>query len=76
LSVSFIPLTGIWHIVVGLLVAVAKASLVVLFFMHAITSPRVTWIVIAVACFWPGILFVLTLSDYLARGLLPHMPGH
>ena len=54
----------------------ARASLVVLFFMHAIVSPQLTWIVIAVACFWVGILFVLTLGDYFSRGSVPFMPGH
>jgi len=28
----------VWHIVVGLVIAVCKASLVVLFFMHALHS--------------------------------------
>ncbi len=74
--VSFIPLAGIWHIVIGLIIAICKASLVVLFFMHALISPRVTWLVIAVACFWIGILFVLTLNDYFSRELIPFTPGH
>jgi cytochrome c oxidase subunit 4 len=73
---SFAPVSGVWHIVVGLLIALAKASLVVLFFMHALISPRLTWIVIAVACFWLGILVVLTLTDYFSRGMVPLTPGH
>ncbi|HZT79532.1 MAG TPA: cytochrome C oxidase subunit IV family protein [Gemmataceae bacterium] len=73
---SFTHVPGLWHVVVGLLIALCKASLVVLFFMHAILSPRLVWTVIAVVCFWVGILFVLTLTDYLSRGLVPGMPGH
>ena len=75
-AVSFIPLGGVWHIVFGMLFAVCKASLVILIFMHVLISPKLTWLVIAVAAFWLGILFVLTLSDYFSRGLVPFTPGH
>ena len=51
----------------ALAIAVFKAALVVLFFMHARSSPRLTWIVIAAGLFWLGILLVLTASDYLTR---------
>jgi caa(3)-type oxidase subunit IV len=73
---SFAPVAGIWHIVFGLVIGTCKASLVVLFFMHALISPRLTWIVIAVAVFWLGILFVLTLGDYFTRGMIPNLLGH
>jgi cytochrome c oxidase subunit 4 len=76
LSASMLRLPGFGHIVIGLIIAVAKASLVVLFFMHALHSSRVTWCVIAVACFWLGLLMVLTLGDYATRGLIPFTPGH
>src|SRR5436309_3462269 len=73
--ISFVPLTGLWHILLGLGIAVCKASLVVLFFMHALHSSRATWAVIAVASFWVGILVVLTLTDYFSRGMIPFTPG-
>ena len=75
-AVSFIDLHSPWHVVVGLAIAAIKASLVVVFFMHAMISSRVTWIVIAVACSWLGILLVLGLTDYFSRGLVPFTPGH
>jgi cytochrome c oxidase subunit 4 len=75
-GISFIHLSEIGHIVLGALIGLCKASLVILFFMHALSSPRLTWVVIGVAIFWLGILLVLTLSDYVTRGLVPHMPGH
>ena len=75
-TVSWIDLPGVWHIIFGLLIGACKAALVVLFFMHAIVSSRVTWIVILIACFWLGILLVLGLTDYVSRGLLPFTPGH
>jgi cytochrome c oxidase subunit 4 len=75
-AISFVPVDGLWHIVLGIAIAIGKATLVVLFFMHALISPRLTWIVIAVASLWLGILFALTLSDYVSRGSIPFMPGH
>ena len=48
-------------------IAIVKATLVVLFFMHARSSPRLTWIVIIAGLFWLGILFALTATDYLTR---------
>ena len=75
-GLSFAHVPPAWHLLFGLVIGLCKATLVVLFFMHAIFSPRVTWIVIAVVIFWVVILFVLTLADYLTRGMIPNMPGH
>jgi cytochrome c oxidase subunit IV len=75
-GVSFMPVQGRWHIIIGLAIAAGKGSLVVLFFMHALISPRLTWVVIVVTGFWLSLLLVLTLCDYFSRGLVPHMPGH
>lgn len=75
-GVSFAHVPSVWHTVIGLVIGVCKASLVVLFFMHALHSPRLTWIVIAVVCFWFGLFFVLTLNDYFSRGMVPFTPGH
>jgi cytochrome c oxidase subunit 4 len=75
-GVSFLDLGApVGHLAVGLVIAVSKASLVVLFFMHALHSSRLTWMVIVVAVFWLGFFLVMTLSDYCTRGLLPY-PGH
>ncbi len=75
-GISFFPIEGRWHLILGLLIALAKATLVVLFFMHVLISPRVTWIVIVVSCFWLLILMALTFTDYATRGMIPFMPGH
>ncbi len=75
-GLSFIRLPEIWHVVIGLLIGAVKASLVVLFFMHVIVSPRLTWIVILIMTFWLGLLFVLTLNDYFSRNMIPFTPGH
>jgi cytochrome c oxidase subunit IV len=49
-------------------IAITKALLVVLFFMHVRWSTRLTWLVVASGFFWLLILFGLTMSDYLSRG--------
>lgn len=76
-AISFAPMKpSVWHIVVGLIIGACKASLVVLFFMHALYSPKLIWAVIIAVIFWMGILLVLTLGDYFTRGMVPFMPGH
>jgi cytochrome c oxidase subunit IV len=58
---------GPFNIVVALLIATVKASLVVLFFMHAKYSPKRTKLVILAGIFWLLILLFMTLSDYVSR---------
>ena len=53
---------------IALVIAAIKAVLVILFFMHVIYSPRLTWVVIIGAFLWLAVLFVLTFADYLTRG--------
>jgi cytochrome c oxidase subunit 4 len=64
--VAFIDL-GILNPVIALLIAVTKASLVVLFFMHVKYSPKMIALVIGCALFFLSILMVLTTSDYISR---------
>lgn len=52
---------------IALVIASVKASLVILYFMHAIHSSRLTWVVILGSFLWLGVLFVLTFADYLTR---------
>jgi cytochrome c oxidase subunit 4 len=58
---------GAWNVVIALAVAVTKAVLVVLFFMHVRYSTRLTKIVVIAGFFWLAILVTLTLSDYFTR---------
>ena len=53
--------------VAALAIAIFKATLVVLFFMHVKYSTRLTWAVVLGSVFWLGILLALTISDYLTR---------
>jgi cytochrome c oxidase subunit 4 len=74
-TVAFIDL-GSWSVAVALAIAIGKALLVALFFMHLRYSARLIWIVAAGGLFWLGILLALTLSDYLTRGWLASIAGY
>ena len=58
---------GRFNIVVALAIATVKATLVVLFFMHAKYVPRRTKLVIFAGIFWLALLLFMTLSDYASR---------
>jgi|SRR5688500_17340653 cytochrome c oxidase subunit 4 len=65
--VAFLDLGGTLNTVVALTIAVIKATLVVLYFMHVRYSARLIWVIVVAGFFWLGIMFVFTLSDYLTR---------
>jgi cytochrome c oxidase subunit IV len=65
-AVAFVDL-GRFNAFVALSIAVFKAMLVVLYFMHVRYSSRLTWVFVASGFFWLGIMIALTLSDYLTR---------
>ena len=58
---------GRFNIVIALAIATAKATLVVLYFMHARYAEKRTRLVIVCALCWLAIMLVLTLSDYKTR---------
>jgi len=64
--IAFLDL-GPLNTIAALGIAVFKATLVVLFFMHVKYSTRLTWAVVLGSVFWFGILIALTMSDYLTR---------
>src|SRR5438105_5961942 len=64
---AFYDFPGPLNVVIALTIAVIKATLVVLFFMHVRYSGRLIWLVIFSALFWLGIMFALTVSDYWTR---------
>lgn len=65
-GVAFVDL-GTMNNVAMLGIAVVKATLVVLFFMHVRYGPRLVWVLAAGGFAWLGILLAFTLSDYLTR---------
>jgi cytochrome c oxidase subunit 4 len=65
---------GFLNTAAALGIAVTKAALVILYFMHVRYGTRLTWVIVSSGFFWLGILIVLGLSDYLSRGWIPQ-PG-
>jgi cytochrome c oxidase subunit 4 len=66
-AVSYLDL-GALSIVVALIIATLKGSLVVLFFMHAkYINVKATLLVILAGFFWLAILLLMTMSDYITR---------
>ncbi|HTD21586.1 MAG TPA: cytochrome C oxidase subunit IV family protein [Terriglobales bacterium] len=61
---------------VALAIAIFKATLVILFFMHVKYSSRLTKIVVGAGVFWLLILLSLTMTDYLSRSLQTAPPMH
>ena len=58
---------GVGNPIIALAIAVTKATLVVLFFMHVKYSPKMIALVIGSGLFFLSILLVLTTSDYISR---------
>jgi cytochrome c oxidase subunit 4 len=76
-GLSFVPSSAVMRIVAGQSIAIVKASLVVLFFMHALRSSAQTRAVIVVTIFWlVVVLATLMFSDYFTRGMISSLPGH
>ena len=65
-GVAYIDL-GAMNTVVALAIACFKAMIVVLYFMHVKYSTRLIKLTVIAGLYWMGILFVLTMSDYLTR---------
>lgn len=66
IAVAYVDL-GPLNVVVMLLIAATKATLVVLWFMHVRFEGRLVWISAAAGFAWLGIMIAFTLSDYLTR---------
>lgn len=66
IAVAYINL-GIFNIYIALTIAVIKALLVVMYFMHVKYNTRLTWIFAGAGFLWLIIMFTLTMSDYVTR---------
>jgi cytochrome c oxidase subunit 4 len=73
-AAAFVNL-GVFNFPVAISIAITKATLVVLFFMHVKYSSRLTKLFVAMAFFFLITLFGLTLTDYLSRGLNTYPGG-
>jgi cytochrome c oxidase subunit 4 len=73
-AVAFVNL-GPLNVVIMLAIAVIKATLVVLYFMHVRYSSRLTWVVVSGGFAWLLVIIAFTLSDFVTRGLLGFGPA-
>lgn len=58
---------GVFNTAIVVTIAVAKAMLVALFFMHIWGSSQLTRVFAAMGIIWLALLIGLTLTDYLTR---------
>jgi cytochrome c oxidase subunit IV len=73
-GVAYIDL-GPYNTVAALVIAVCKASLVILFFMHLKYSAGMTRLAVAAALAWLCLLIGLTMADVRTRGWTPVPQG-
>jgi cytochrome c oxidase subunit 4 len=65
-AVSYVEL-GEWNIVVALVIALIKASLVAWIFMGVRHSTALTRLFVVAGLVWLGIMILMTISDYHSR---------
>jgi cytochrome c oxidase subunit IV len=70
----YVPFIPGANIIVMLLIAVVKATFVVLFFMHVKDGTKLTWLWAGAGFLWFLILFV-TIMDYVTRNWGPQSLG-
>ena len=68
-AAAFVDL-GALNTFVALGIAVTKATLVILFFMHVKYSSRLTWLVVASGFVFLAIMLAFTMADIVSRGWL------
>ncbi len=59
---------GVLNTPIALVIAVTKAILVVLFFMHVRYSSKLTKLMVGAGFLWLGIMIVLIMMDFVSRG--------
>jgi cytochrome c oxidase subunit IV len=74
-AATWLPTTEPWSFLIALLIAVIKAVLVILFFMHVKDASRVTWVFCGCSFLWLLIMLVLTFGDYMTRVKVGAPPG-
>jgi cytochrome c oxidase subunit 4 len=61
---------GPFNIIIALSIAIFKAVLVILFFMHVRHRDHLTWIYVSAGFYWLLILIIITMTDFISRGWL------
>jgi len=63
---------GAMNTIVAVGIALVKASLVVMFFMHLKYSAKILWLVAISGLLMTVVMFCFTMSDYVSRGYMPY----
>ncbi len=66
---------GSFNDVIALAIATAKATLVILFFMHVRYSDKLTSVFVVAGFVWLAILLLLLVTDFWARDWIPDPPA-
>ena len=66
-QIDFGPL----NIAIALTIAIIKAVMIILYFMHVRYSSRLVWLFAGAGFFWLVIMIGITFADYLTRAWLP-----
>lgn len=66
-GVAFVDL-GRFNLPAAMAIAVVKAVLIVMFFMHVKYASRLTWVFASAGFFWLAIMLIFTMTDYMSRG--------
>lgn len=69
-AVAFVNL-GPLNFAVAITIAVTKAVLIILYFMHVRYSSRMTWVFAGAAFIWLALMLGMTMADYISRPWLP-----
>ncbi len=65
---------GPLNVIIAVTIAVIKAVLIILYFMHVRYSSKLTWFFAGVAFLWLMVMFSFTFADYMSRDWMPS-PG-
>ncbi len=58
---------GRLNVIVALVIATVKASLVILYFMHVKYSSKLVWVFAAAGFFWVVLMILFTMQDFVSR---------
>lgn len=59
---------GVWNTPIALVIAVTKALLVILFFMHVKYQSKLMWLFVAAGFIWFMIMILFSMMDFATRG--------
>jgi cytochrome c oxidase subunit 4 len=66
-------MAGGLNLIVAMTIAIIKALMVVLIFMHVKQGTQLIWVFVGASFMWLAIMFIMFFSDYATRGWQPGM---